>query len=114
MKMTVTVLFMVVSMVLNTGHAQSTQTPERKYYYLNKAEEDIFNLPFPQDTIVDFIYPEILAERNILAPNYPIYPLNVTEEAKKTAFFAWLAAHPDEFDPYYAYVASYIRINQAH
>ena len=99
---------------ISAGFAQDTSTSERKFYYLNKAEEDIFELPFTKDSILNFIHPEIMAERGILAPNFPVYAPNAKLEAKKTAFFVWLETHPDEFDPYYAYVATYIRINQFH
>ena len=108
-------LFLVLLLCTSADvYSQSVETPERKYYYLLRAEKSIFNLPVSQDSIENIIYPEILGQRDILSPHYPsISDLPRNHQARDDAFYAWINNHEDEYSAYYSYLAAYIRkLNQ--
>ena len=112
MKRTLAFLLVVSTIFCLDSYAQSMDTPERKLYYLQRTENQIFELPFEMDHIRNVIYPEILKERRTLAPNYPSeFSLDRDPQIRKDTFLAWINQYPQEFDDYYAYLATYVRTN---
>ena len=75
---------------------------------LNRVHKAVFELPFDEAYIKETLVPEIEAQRQVIAPNFPAVELDGSDLPLSDAFSTWYAAHQAEFMPYIQYVDQFI------
>lgn len=93
---------------LSQTESDADKIMNRKVTRLLNAERDIYRLPLDRDYIRQTVIPEVLGQRNALAPHYPTQVVSSNEE-KSELIKEWITNYESEYENYIAYFEAYIR-----
>lgn len=102
------VLFIFNSLNSYSQELLTEEQLSRKVIRLQNAERDLYRLPFEKSFIRETLAPEVLENRNELAPHFPNTP-SASKEIREERLRDWIVQYEQEYSDFIRYFEIFIR-----
>ena len=92
----------------NASGQQNPASPEHKLKRIHALNNGVYRLDLPKEYIRETVVPEIIEQRELLAPHYPPTDHIFGAELDQT-LTDWIIHYPIEYEDYRSYLETYLR-----
>lgn len=102
------ILFFFTSFFTISQEIQTEEQLNRKVQRILNAERDLYRLPFEKTFIRESLVPEVIENRNTMAPHFPNTP-SASKEIKEERLRDWVVEYEGEYVTFIEYFEAFIR-----
>lgn len=102
------ILFLFISFSSISQDLFTEEQLNRKVLRLFNAERDLYRLPFEKTFIRESLVPDVIENRNAMAPHFPNSP-SISKEIREERLKEWIVEYYDEYTTFIDYFESFIR-----